>query len=358
MLRIETGAPTGGRETTTTTATTARRIGLRGFLLLFAIGAVAGVAAMILLPHDKYLRYQALNDRVAPTAYWVYERIHDDPTPIDVAFIGDSRTGLSVHTARLEQDLASRGVVAKAANLHIVKNGRNMQYVIAKELLTHRKVKLLVVEMIEWEDRKPHPDFIFLADPIDVIDAPLLINLNYFSDLGRLAGRQVDLFLDTELQRRGLHTPDFVPPPYEGPNLDHAQFIQTLDGVKHYRDQAHTEAEMEQFRIKQDSEITPAVLPAALSGLEYRLPRYYVDKILDLAREHDTKVVFLYTPRYGGPQEPPPYQRYAGRVDLINPWPQLQDYRFWEDATHVDWQGSQRLTDYVADALAARPELR
>jgi len=332
--------------------------GLRRFVLLFAAGALAGVLGMTLLPHDKYLRYQALNDGTAPTAYWIYERIHDDPAPIDVAFIGTSRTGLSVHTRRLEDDLQRLGIHAKAANLHIVKNGVNMQYVVAKELLESRPVRLLVVEIIEWEDRKPHPDFIYLADPIDILEAPLLLNLNYFSDLARLPGRQVDLFLQTQLQRHGLRKPDFVPPPYEGSNLDHAEYIQTLDGVRHPRDERHTAEQMAALRAAQDRAITPALLPAALEQIEFRLPRTYLDRILELARAHGTGVVFLYTPRFGGPPEPPPYARLAGRAELINPWPRLQDVGLWGDVTHLNWDGAQRLTDFVAAALARRPELR
>src|SRR5256885_8430048 len=53
---------------------------LRRFLLVFVVVAIAALVGMTLLPHDKYLRYQALNDRSSPRAYWVYERIHSDPT--------------------------------------------------------------------------------------------------------------------------------------------------------------------------------------------------------------------------------------------------------------------------------------
>jgi len=331
---------------------------LRGFLLFFLGGCLAGAAAMTALPHDKFLRYQALEDPIAPTAYWIYERIHFDPTPIDIAFIGTSRTGMSVHSGRLEEDLRARGIRAKAANLHIVRNGVNMQYVVAKELLTTRKVKLLVVEMIEWEDRKPHPDFVYLADTADILGAPLVINTNFFSDLGRLPGRQLDLYFKTQLQAQGLPALDFKLPPYEGPNLDHAQFIRTLDGVRHDRDDTHSLAEMEAMRARQDREITPPLLPAALAGVEFRITRYYEDRILELARAHDTPVLFFYPPRYGGPAQPPPFQRYAGRYELINPWPAIQDYRLWMDVQHVNWAGSQRVTDAVAEALAHRPELR
>ena len=333
-------------------------ITLRRFLRLFAVSALAGVAAMVALPHDKFLRYQALNDGSAPTAYWIYERIHDDATPIDVAFIGTSRTGMSVHSRRLEDELQRRGVTAKAVNLYLVKTGVNLQYVVARELLEARTIKLLVVEIDEREDRKPHPDFIYLADTSDILAAPLLVNLNYLSDIARLPGRQAGLFIETQMRRSGLQAPGAFPPPYEGPNLDHGQFLTTLDGVKHDRRVVHTEAQMAALRAAEDAAITPPLLPASMSDVEFRLSRYYMVRILDIAAAHGVRVVFLYTPRYGGPNQPQPYLQYAARADLINPWSQLQDYRLWSDVTHVNWDGAQRLTDYVAQALADRTELR
>jgi hypothetical protein len=315
--------------------------------------ALLSLTGMILLPHDKYLRYQSLNDHSAPRAYWIYERIHNDPTPIDIAFIGTSRTGRSIHTRRLEEDLAQRGVTAKAANLFMFKTGRNMHYAIAKELFGSRKVKLLVLEITEWEDRKPHPDFVFLADPEDIVFAPWFINLRYLSDLSRLPGRQVDLFLQTQLVPLGLRKPEFVPPPYEGPNLDISEYLVTLDGKKHYFTEQRTFEHMEALRKAQDASITPSVLPKSMDALEYRLPRYYISRILDLARQHGTKVIFLYVPRYGGPATPAPYARYQHDGPLINPGAQMQDYRLWDEVTHLNWDGAKVLTDYVARELAS-----
>jgi hypothetical protein len=325
---------------------------LRQFLLLFAVTALAALAGMILLPQDKYLRYQALNDHVAPHAYWIYERIHADPTPIDVAFVGSSRTGRSIHSRRLEEDLAQHGVAAKAVNFYMFKSGRNMHYAVAKELLENRRVGLLVLEMTEWEDRKPHPDFVFLADPQDVVFAPLFINFNYLSDLGRLPGRQVDLFLETSLRELGLRRPDFVPPPYEGSNLDIAEYLVTLDGRKHYFTQERSFQHMEDLRARQEADITPPVLPAALGWLEFRFPRYYIERILELAARKGTSVVFLYVPRYGGPADPLPYQLYTARAGLINPHLGLQqNFHVWDDETHLNWNGAREFTDAVAEEL-------
>ena len=335
-----------------------KQLGLRRFVLLMLATALAFWCVVIALPHDKYLRYESLNDHVAPNAYWIYQRIHSDPTPIDVAFIGSSRTGRSVNTARLQKALAEQGVSAHAVNFHIVKTGRDMHYVIAKELLTHRKVKLLVVEMTELEDRKSHPDFIFLADPSDVLRAPMFINLSYLSDLARLPGRQTDLFLETRMDGLGLRKPDFVAPAYQGPNLDWTEYLDTLDGQRHPLTTHHSREQMEELRRTQEASITPAVLPKSLEKLEFKVPRHYISAILELAREQGTKVVFLYAPRYAGPASPPPYDDLYSSFPLINPEPLLHDYQIWADATHVNWEGSKIITDFVASELARAGYLR
>ena len=134
--------------------------------------------------------------------------------------------------------------------------------------------------------------------------------------------------------------------------------IRTLDGVEHDRDTFHSQAEMEKLREEQAHKITPPLLPRSLNNLEFRLPRYYENKILDLAGTHDTKVVFLYMPLYGGPGIPPPYAQYADRAGLINPWSVLQDYRLWGDADHVNWEGAKQVTDCVGGVLAQQEVLR
>jgi hypothetical protein len=329
-----------------------RRLRLSRFLAVFLLTALFTLVAMVLLPQDKYLRYQSLNDGTVANAYWIYERIHFDPTPIDVAFIGTSRTGRSIQTKRLEEDLSRAGVAAKAVNFFIFKNGRDMHYAIAKELLEHRKVKLLVLEMTESEDRSAHPDFVFLADPVDIIGAPMFINTRYLSDLARLPGRQFDLFSQTFMHHLNLGKTDFPPPPYEGPNLDSAEYMTDVAGHRHYFLQQHSLAYMEALRREQDARETPEVLPPRWNWLEYRYPRLYIARILELAAQHGTKVVFVYIPRYGGPLSPQPYRQYAQQVRMINPASKLQDFRLYDDAVHANWQGAQVVTDYVAEALA------
>ncbi|HMN78568.1 MAG TPA: hypothetical protein PKA20_01440 [Burkholderiaceae bacterium] len=330
------------------------------------VGTIIATAAALLvlvtaLPHDKYLRYKALIDQQAPTADWIYERIHFDPAPIDIAFIGTSRTGLSIQSRRLEQKLAEGGLDAKAANLHIVRTGNNMHYAVAKELLENRRVGLLVLEITESEERRPHPAFMYLADTEDIVLAPLIINLRYFDDLIRLPGRQIDLFGRSMLAK--IASPDglFDITRYKGSNLDHGESITTEDGVVRDRNQSHSVEHMENLLKDQLARDTPPAykripfLQDRLRELEYRFPRLMMNRIIDLARSKETGVVLVYLPRYGGPDEPPAYREvFSSKVDLINAKPALNDARYWWDVPHVNAEGSRRVTDLVAEAILQR----
>lgn len=331
--------------------------GLRKFLGWLALSAVLTLLVMTALPHDKAIRYSDLPDRFAPTSEWIYRRIHDDRTPIDIAFIGTSRTGMGINSERLEQDLAKRGTKAHAVNFHIVRTGRNLHYAVAKELLQNRKVKLLVVELTEVEDRLPHPDFIYLANTSDVIFAPLLINLGYLPDIARLPGRQAGLFVETLLARTGLRAPQ---PSYQGEHLDHSEVIETTDGKRHWRNVVNSPEKMEQLRLDQDKMITKPVLPAWLEGLEFRIPRYYIDEILALAKAHDTAVAFVYLPRYKAPEQSAIYDRlYSGSAPLINPAPPIVNRTdIWEDAVHTNWTGAQIVTDQIAAQIVDKSLLK
>ena len=148
-------------------------------------------------PHDRYHRYQRHDSGTTRKADWIYERLHFDKTPVDVALIGTSRMGAGLSAPLIEARYCeTTGRRIHIANLSIPETGRNMHYALAKEALRAKAPSLIIVELNETEPRKPHDGFIFLADASDILTAPALINFNYFSDLLRLPGRQAQLFFE------------------------------------------------------------------------------------------------------------------------------------------------------------------
>src|ERR1700721_2540665 len=79
-----------------------------GLLSLFAMSFVPWLIVSFLLPHDRYIRYQQLTESDLFRTRWVYERIHYDKTPIDVAIIGSSRLETSLSAPILEKELSEK----------------------------------------------------------------------------------------------------------------------------------------------------------------------------------------------------------------------------------------------------------
>ena len=131
---------------------------------------------------------------------WVYERIHYDKTPIDVAIIGSSRLETSVSAPILEKELSEKlGRPIHVANLAIPQEGRNLHFLVARELMeNHPETRIILLSVVEQADLS-HPAFRYLADPIDLLRAPLLLNHYYFLDAAFLPYRQMSYFVQTYL---------------------------------------------------------------------------------------------------------------------------------------------------------------
>jgi len=71
------------------------------------LGLMAGAMVLILvgiclLPHSRLARFNSLTEPAVIKPGWIYERIHHDRTPLDVVFIGTSRSVFGVNSAAVE----------------------------------------------------------------------------------------------------------------------------------------------------------------------------------------------------------------------------------------------------------------
>ena len=81
---------------------------------------------------NPYQRWQLLDGTIHANARWIYERIHFDPTPIDVVLLGPSRMGAGVNAPRLAKALDARGLPANVVNFSLPEAGRNMNWAVAR----------------------------------------------------------------------------------------------------------------------------------------------------------------------------------------------------------------------------------
>jgi len=331
---------------------------------LFAVGLavmLAALAMMLAIPHDPYVRWQMTTTEAFARLGWIYERTHFDPTPVDVAVVGTSHTMNGIDGLAVARGLADRGVRTADGHCPTVTNfavpmfGRNMHYAVAREVLA-RKPRLMVLEVLENETRKPHPLFYRVAATHDLVSAPVLLNTDFALDLMRLPWRQVVAGVETLAPAEFGLKRQWSPADYDGSTVDNTRVI-NVGG------QALTPPwtrVMPEERLKQESAAVMArknlnFLPKSLARYEYAVPDRYVPGILDLARQAGTPVLLLYLPGYGRPAAPYDMRLYDGaRMVAINDILARTD--IWHDIDHLNAKGAALASARLAELLA--PMLR
>jgi hypothetical protein len=334
-----------------------RRLSPTAFLFALAAAMLAVAGAAILLPHDRYYRYQGHDSGTTRKADWIFERLHFDPTPVDVALIGTSRTAGGLSEAVIEAEYCRRaGRRIHVANLGLPETGRNLQYEIAKEALRTKGPELIVVEINEFETRKPHRSFIVLADAADVIAAPALVNVNFLADIVRLPGRQAELFLQTIFRAPPVRRA-FDPEAYQGPHFDRTGSLVLLDGRVVDKDVRPPRAALDAQHERRVAEAAPArILAGPLHALEFRFSRRYLRAIEVAAGRSGARAAYAYLPAYRAPAPPKSLLddldiaeitfdlggEAAGNPDL------------WFDATHWNAEGARIASERFGVMLARR----
>lgn len=337
-----------------------RRLSPLAFVAAVAVALLAVLGASILLPHDRYYRYQAHSSGTTRKADWIYERLHFDRRPVDVALIGTSRMAGGLSAQTIERDYcAATGRRIHVANLGIPETGRNLHYALAREAARAKRPELFVVELNEVESRRPHPGFVVLADAADVLTAPIAVNLNYFADLARLPGRQMTLFFESLAGRPAVRS-RFSPENYSL-YFDRTRTIPLLDGRVIDKTAAMTKNELDAlFDERMAREAPLHILGGLLAPIEYRFSRRYLRGLEEAAARTGAEVLYAYLPAYRFPAFPAVLQNDLAidRVAIDLGGASADNPSLWFDATHWNAAGADLASRRFAAALArARPRL-
>jgi hypothetical protein len=323
------------------------------FLAAIVVVACVALGSLVLLPDDPYARFAAAagENKIYLRLRWIYERIHYDATPIDVAFIGTSHTQSAIDSRIVERELKKRGLDLHVVNFAIPHLGRDLHYLLTRELLESRTVRELVVEVQDFEPRAPHPAFQRLGSVTDLLDSPLVINTGYAENLARLPRRELDLFLPSLVGRDSVR---FDAGRYEGPHWDDTE---RLHGFSQLRDGTHPVAyldrkadELREDLVSKEALARRLVMPDGCSLLK-RYNRIYLEKLLALARERNVHVTFLYLPFFHGPDEPTEARYYRFYGDTITPRTVLEDPSSWLNVDHFNVVGAGKTSQWVGEVL-------
>jgi hypothetical protein len=291
-------------------------------------------------------------------ARWIYERIHFDKTPIDMAFIGTSHTQSGINSQLVEEALRQNGSPHHVVNFAIPHLGRDLHYVLTRELLEHRKVKTIVVEVQEAEARAPHPAFQRIAEVGDLLASPLIINTGYFENIARLPLRQSLLFLQTAQANKGEERLLFDPKAYEGPHWDDTYVIHGIPGPRLASLSAESlRAPSEKLQRAFESKQALAQKfkwPAGQPSLLVRYTNFYLYGLLELAKSRNVEIVFLYLPYFHGPVQPVDASALSSYGTILTPQEILDDPASWQNEDHLNAAGARRLSKWMGEKLGAK----
>lgn len=329
------------------------------FLLFGTLTAVAMLVAICALPHSRYVRFISLQDAEVVKLGWIYERIHYDPTPIDVAFIGTSHTVFGVDSGAVEAACrVAGGLRCSTENFAIQHLGRNLHWLLSRELLKLRRPRLLVIEVQESELRALHPAAPYIADVSDLVNAPLLLNPGYLSDLSRLPIRQLTLFFKTTAPDAFGVRVHFAPTEYYGRHWNDVYREVAMRHTPNAWAKARTAnlsaATLEAQRRESAAKLADKVsLPPSLRALESRANVVYLRQVIELARATNVPVRFLYLPGYRGQSHPELACLYSSLAPVwYLPEQLLSEPSLWQDANHLNSRGAQRVSEWLGHALA------
>lgn len=304
-------------------------------LFLFTFPLLAGIAFLFQLSPERKFCYSFVKGECEDKASWIYHRVFERKENIEVAFSGASQTGCAIMDEYLEKELTKlTGNKIHAANLGYCRRGRDIQFVMVKDLFQQKKPKILVVEVTEDEPKKSHPVFGYLAETCDLWGSFKFFNQRYPVNLWK------GLVVRFEYLKHLLFNNEY-------PVADLGEFgYRPSDQI------------VEPNIIRQNQATWVKRLSHLKSGilrkLELQLSKYYLKKIVAMAGQNNCRIVFLYLPESGSQLNAPllaDYYKSLGKLILL-PEPVISDRLNWKDATHFNDTGAGKVSEFLAGELS------
>lgn len=328
---------------------------LRAGRKTWAIIAIAfGFAvAASLLPDVPYQRWQLLDGTIHARARWIYERVHYDPTPIDIVFIGPSRIGAAVSAPQLSRRLAAAGLPSRVVNFSLPETGRDINALIFDETLKKKRPKLVVIGVIEKPSRYGHPAFKYIAPAGDLARPHFFGSISYLPDLIYLPYRQMELFTARIMPSAMGLSQQFDAGKYPGSMVETTGDVILPDGTVKNGTAPASAAELARGVAKLEGGMTPPLLGPALADVEFGDERYYVRHIVAAARAHGVRVAFLALPYYTGPSSLQEEALYRSSGQIWNAGFLASHPEWYGDYGHLTSTGAAVLTDWLVRPVSA-----
>ena len=282
-----------------------------------------------LLQVDKRYKYQELKDDCFDHGLWVYDRIYNNSAPVDIAFLGSSHTINGIDDQLITENIK----IGQAANFGYCRLGRNLSFVLLKEIIQEKDLKMLIIEVREDEDRYSHPIFPYISHSRDVVFANPFFNRDIIADIWTHFAYKVEIAQDIIYQ----HEPSA---PLRTNDFGFASSNDTASSA--YLDE-----------VKRKRSIPKPDLSEMVRGFYGKFARVYLEKISNSCNERNINIYFLYLPSYGTYLDKPDnYDIYIKYGKVISPPKQIYDNQTnWADENHLNREGARELSLWLAEQI-------
>jgi hypothetical protein len=307
-------------------------------IILFILPLLVGIAILFFIPVNKKFSYNFVKGECDNKASWIYHRIFEDERNIDIAFTGASQTSCAIIDEYFEKELINRsGRNIEVSNLGYCRRGRDIQYVMMKELFKYKKPSILVIEVAEDEPKKSHPVFPYLAESTDLWDSFVFFNQRYLANIWK------GIVIRFEQLKSVFFKSDY---PVIADNSNFGYLSST---------QLATSIDLTQNKLNWQTRNSISK-PAFIRDIELKYSKHYIKKIIQLAQRNECRILFLYLPEYGSGMTTPLLKEYYKEFGelIVLPDSIISNQLNWQDATHFNDSGAKKVTNIIIQELAVK----
>ena len=221
------------------------------------------------------------------------------------------------------------------ANFGYCRMGRNLQYVLLKDILKYKNPKLVVIEISEEETKNSHDIFPYLAENKDLFLSKSAINRDYFSDLYYGFITRLEAIKQTYIFRNDYPEADLSNYGY-GPSDRIATTEELNDNIAAW-----------DKRMKRKTN-------QMLKKIQLKHPKAYLEAMIRLLEEKNIQFCFVFLSEYGSNLDQPIDMEYYSKMGpvLIPRKSLLANPELWMDGSHLNDHGAEMISTWIAKETA------
>jgi hypothetical protein len=303
--------------------------------LMFSVPIMLMMVIVFLQPLDKQFAYNFVEGECSGHGKWIHDRLFENETPIDIAFVGTSvGWGLCDDQSLSKMLSEKKGKTINVVNLSYCRPGLNMRALMIEEIIRTKHPKHIVLELGWKPSRGGHHLYGYLATT-HMLLAPATYLYQAFPSDAKTA-----LIVRWE-KIRDLFYPETA---YV---KDSSPFGFAADDV--LVDQGKMRELLER-RTASSDQTNPETLQESIHYFVYWKNMEYIKKLCD---DNGIRLSFFYVNRFGNELNQPKYLEQLKKLAPIWYAPDsiFQDPQNYADPVHLNRSGSDAITPVMFDYL-------